>query len=355
MNSQIRTSPARIPLAFAAALLASTTLVACNRGGSSGGSGGGDTLASFNGERISKDDYYQYMERLSRVRVTTNQGVVPAPVAGGTIGFQALDDMVRRQALLAVAKDEGVSPTDAQIKGELDYQSGKSPDFLKRLTSQGLTIDTIRDELRIQLAEENIVTKGITVGDAEVDRYIKAKPQEFREPKRVALRWIAVKGAEKKKQVDDALATNASFESVAVQYSDAPNARATQARFSTDVYDAFSPALKKLVDATNEGRATGWVQDPGGQELKFFVERKAPARNIDITPIIKQTVKRQIALARGQRGSDLQRKLQAKILSAKIDIPNKTMADNWKTAIDNLKSSDPTRAAADASASGAPR
>ncbi|RYG31278.1 hypothetical protein EON81_23245 [bacterium] len=240
------------------------------------------------------------------------------------------------------------------MKTELDYQSGKSPDFLKRLTSQGLTIDTIRDELRIQLAEENIVTKGITVSDAEVDRYIKAKPQEFREPKRVALLWIAVKGADKKKQVDDALATNSSFETVAVQYSEAPNARATKARFSTDVYDAFSPALKKLVDGINEGKTSDWVKDPGGQELKFYVERKAPARNIDITPIIKLTVKRQIALARGQRGSDLQRKLQAKILAAKVEIPNKTMADNWKTAIDNLKASDPTRASADAAATATP-
>lgn len=346
-------SPTKISVGLMAALLATTTLTACNRGG--GGGGGGDTLATFNGERISKDDYYRYIERLARVRVTTNTGVVPAPVAGGTIGFQALDDMVRRAALLEVAKDEGVAPTDTDIQHELEFQSAKRPDFLKSLTAQGMTIDAIKQELRIQLAEEKIVTKGITVGDEEVDRYIKAKPQEFREPKRVALRWIAVKGAEKKKQVDDALASNQSFPAVAIQYSEAPNARQTEAKFSTDIYDAFSPALKKLVDATSEGRATDWVTDPGGQDLKFYIERKTPARNIDITPVIKQTVKRQIALARGQRGSDLQKKLQAKILSAKVEIPNKPMADNWKTAIDSLKATDPTRASADAAAGGAPR
>ena len=334
-----------------AAIVAGSTLVACNRGGgASGGGGGGSTLATFNGDVISKDDYYQYMERLSRVRVSSNQGVVPAPVAGGTLGFQALDDMMRRQALLQIAKDEGVYPSDADIQKELQFQSTKNPDFLKRLTMQGLSIDTIKNELRIQLAEEKIVTKGITVGDAEVDRYIKAKPQEFRDPKRVLLRWLAVKSPAKKKQVDDALASNQSFQAVAVQYSESPGARANEARFTTDLYDQFSPALKKLVDGTSEGRVSAWVNDPGGQQLKFFIERKTPARNIEITPVIKETVKRQLALARGQRGSDLQRKLQAKIVAAKVEIPDKTMSENWTKAVSSLRTVDPTGAAADASA-----
>ena len=344
-------SPIRITLGLTAALVAGTSLVACKRGGGSTVSGGGDTLATFTGERISKDDYYRYMERLSRVRVSSNQGVVPAPVAGGTLGFQVLDDMVRREALLQVAKEEGVFPTDGDVEKELQYQSTKSPDFLKRLTSQGLSIETIREELRIQLAEEKIVTKGINVTDEEVNRYIRASPQKFREPKRVLLQYIAVRTPEKKKQVDEALASNQSFSSVAIQYSEAPGARANEARFSTDIYDSFSPALKKLVDATSENRATNWVKDPGGQELKFFVVRKSPARNVEITPVMKQTVKRELALARGQRGSDLQKKLQSKILAAKVEIPDKAMGENWKKAIEQLKANDPTRAAAEATAS----
>ncbi len=343
--------PIRNILGLTAALIAGTTLVACNRGGGGGTVGGGDTLATFNGERISKDDYYRYMERLSRIRVNSNQGVVPATVAGNTVGFQVLDDMVRREALLQISKEEGLYPTDADIEKELQFESTKSPDFLKRLTGQGLSIDTIKQELRLKVAEERLVTKGIKVSDAEVDRYIKASPKKFREPKRVLLRMIVVRSPEKKKQVDDALASNQAFQTVAMQYSEAPGARANDARFTTDLYDSFSPALKKLVDSTSEGRASTWVKDPGGQELKFYVERKTPARNVEITPVIKEMVKRELARARGERGSDLSKKLQAKILAAKGDIQDKAMSENWKKAIETLKSSDPTRAAADATAS----
>ncbi len=327
-----------------AALVAASLLSACNRGG---GGGGSDTVAVVNGERISTEDYNRYMTQLAQVRVTTQQGIVPAPVAGGTIGFQALEDMIRRQALLQLAKEEGVYPTDADVENEMKYQTSRRADFLTRLTKeQGLSLDTIKNELRIQLAQEKLVTKGITVSDDQVDRYIKANPNEFREPKRVSLLWISVKDPAKKKQVDDALASSQPFGAVAEQFSEAPNARATKAHFTTDIYDSFSAPLKKLVDATSENRATDWVQDPGGQSLKFFVERKTEARNIEITPVIKETVKRKIALVRGQKGSDLNRKLQTKILAAKVDVPNKALGTTWKTAIDAARATDPTGSSA---------
>ncbi|RYG31601.1 hypothetical protein EON81_22525 [bacterium] len=328
-------SPIRISLAVAAALVVGTTFTACNRGGSGGG--GGDSLATFNGDRISKDEYYRHLERMGQVRVVTAQGTVPAPVAGGTLGFQALEDMVNRQAVLQVAKDEGVYPTDADIQKELDFQSSKAPDFLKNLTAQGLSIDSIKDDLRVQLAQEKVITKGITVSDEEVDRYIKGNPSKFRQPKLVQMRWIVVKSPDQKKQVDEALSSGQSFKDVAIRYSLAPNARDNEGRYTTPVYDDFPPVLKKLSDGLSEGKTSSWIADSGGASVKFYVESKTPARNVEITPVMKEEVKRSLARLRGQQGSDFQKKLQKKVLAAKIDIPNAPLAKRWSEAVDKTK------------------
>ena len=354
MNLQNRRTRLKPLLRTALAALAATTFLgACNRGGTSGG---GDTVAVVNGEKISTDDYNRYMSQLAQVRVATGQGVVAAPVAGGTIGFQALEDVIRRQALMQLAKDEGVYPTDADVEAELKFQIARNPNFLQAATKEkGLSMDAIKNELRVQVAQEKLITKGITVSDDQVDRYIKANPDKFTEPKRVSLLWISVKDPAKKKQVDDALAGSTPFGKVAEQFSEAPNARAVGGHFNpqgqvVDVYNAFSPGLKKLVDDTGENRASDWVKDPGGAWLKFYVERKTEARKIDITPVIKETVKRAMATERGKKGSDLDRKLQAKILGAKVDIPNKALGDVWKTAVDAAKANDPTGTAANAAA-----
>lgn len=353
MNLQIRTLPSRPFAATALALLAATTfLTGCKRGGGGGAPNGDDAIAVVNGEKISTDEYNRYMTQLAQVRVQTQQGIARAPVAGGTIGFQALEDVIRRQALMQLAKDEGVYPTDADVEVELKYQMARNPNFLQGATKErGLSMDAIKQELRIQLAQDKLITKGITVSDDQVNRYIAANPEKFMEPKRVALRWIAVKDPAKKKQVDDALGAQP-FEAVAQQYSEDPNVRATQARFKTEIYNEFSPALKKLVDGTSENRATEWVKDPGeGAWLKFFVERKVEAKKIDITPTIKETVKRAMATERGRKGSDLDKKLQEKILAAKVQIPNKVLGDTWTAAVETAKASnpaatDPTGAAA---------
>ena len=338
-----------LPLALrlAAMTVVAASLAACNRGGSgvTGASGAGDALAVVNGERISKDDYYIYLERMARVRAQTGQGVVPVSIAGGSIGFQGLEDMINRQAILQVAKDEGVAPTSADVLKELQYRQSQKADFLKTLMGSGYTQEAIRNELRISLAEERVITKGIQISDAEIDRYIKGNPKEFQNPKVVQMQWIVVGSAEKKAQVDEQLRGRQAFGVVAAQLSEAPGARTNSGQFPQNRYDSFTPGLKKLADATAEGSTTDWVKE-GNQSIKFLVVDKIEASPINITPVIKETVKRKMALARGAKGSDFQKKVRKKVLEAKVEITNPTYQTAWKTAIDQAKAADPSRVAA---------
>ena len=273
--------------AFRIQALASAGLVALALGGltgcNRGGAAAGDTVATVNGDAITKESYYRLLERKPTVTVVPPVSDSGVARVAGTLGFQAIADLIKNQLIVQLAKDEGVPPTDGDLVNELKYQQALKPSFLTDLQKEGFTKEAVLGELRYALAQEKIVTKGITVPESEVDNYIKANPKSFEEPKAVQMSWIRVTTPEKKAQVDTQLGSGQSFPQVAELYSEAPNARALKGRFPQNVYDTFPPALKKIADETSEGKTTDWIKD-GDAFVKFSVEQKRDAKPILMTP-----------------------------------------------------------------------
>jgi len=326
-------------LPLSALLLLPLLLTACSRSGGSGGASD-DTVAVVNGARITRNQFITLMEHRQTIRVDPNSirpnGMATVP---GSVGFQSIADLIRNQLVLQLAKDEGVAPTETDIQKELQYQITRKPDYLKLAMEQGFTKDAILDDLRIALAQERVITKGITVPDDEVDRYIKNNPTQFEEPKSAQLSYIVVASDEKKKQVDEQLNGKVSFSVVASQLSEAPGAKSNQGRFPETDFRKFSPTLQALVDRTLEGQSTDWIKE-GNSWVKFFVEQKRAARAVPITPVLKEAVKRNMAMMRGQKGSDFERKLSKKVLSANVQLTNPRYQELWKKTIESAKANE---------------
>lgn len=325
-----------------ATALASLVLVGCP---GRGGSGGGDSLAVVNGEAISMDEFHRYLERKPAVQITfpqsaqANAGQVAELPVAGSLGFQALRDLVNRRILLQVAKDKGVLPTDAEVKTELEFQTKRRSSFVTDLVGQGLTIDDIRRDLTLDLAKEKIVTQGITVTPIEVDKFIKDNPTQFESPAQAKLRFILVKDAKKKAQVDASLASGTPFGTVAQQYSDAPNARQQGEYVQTTVVTQMPPIFQEIVKNTSENKASDWTAVEG-QWLKVFVERKVAAKKITVDDTLKQVVKRQLALKNGSERMDLGTQLVAKLKQATVVVTPPYLKKPWDAAWKNLKEQD---------------
>jgi len=299
-----------------------------------------DAIAVVNGDPITVNEYHDYMERKAVVMVQTPQGPVTARVAG-SLGFQALQDVINRRIIMQAAKDQGVAPTDATIEKELAFRTKQNPMYVKSLTAAGMTLIQIRDDLALDLARSNLLTKGITITKDDIDSFIKDNPSEFTNPATADLYWIVLKDAKKKTQVDQDLKAGQSFPTVAARYSDDPNARRTNGAVPSQwrVVDSMPPILKGIVTKTSEHTASDWIKD-GGNSVKIYVEKKTKAQQVPIDDDMREQVRRRLGEIRGSQANDLNKSLGDRLKTATIDIKVDYLRDAWKKAMDDLKSQD---------------
>lgn len=302
---------------------------------------GEETIASVNGTPVNKEEFFEYLLRKPTIRVQTGNGAATAQVAG-SIGLQALNDTVNRNLLLQMAKEEGVYPTEADVKAEIEFREKQDKGFVNKLTGQGLTLKSIREDIRIELARFRLITKGVTVTDAEIDKYIADNPREFIEPERADLRWIFVPSDELRDQAQGELDKGQLFTTVASTYSTAQGARQNSGRFpvsNIDQLDQAFPGLTKIVRGLKERQSTDWIQANAGY-AKFYVERKVPERKIQMNETRREQVKRFIMLRRGSAANDLEDRLTQRLKQAKVTIADSELKKQWDKAIDELVQSD---------------
>ena len=319
---------------FPIAALAALAIAGCNRGGA-----GGDAVATVNGEPIAANELNRYLERKPVVQVVGEDGQAKNLRVVGSLGFQAMRDLVYRKIIFQIAKDDGVSPTPADINAELAFRTKQRPEFIKELQAQGLTLEEIKRELTIDLAKDHIVTKGITVTPKEADDFIASNPEKFMTPEQAKLRFIAVKDEATKKLVDTELASGKQFGQVAIQYSSAPNVRQTQGQYGIVDVAQMDPQLQEIVRGTEAGKASAWKLF-GADWVKFLVERKAPPKKVVLDDTMKEAVRRELRTSRGNLAVDLDKRLLDKLRMAKVDVKAPNLKLFWDQFSKGLQESD---------------
>ncbi|MCB8932158.1 MAG: SurA N-terminal domain-containing protein [Fimbriimonadaceae bacterium] len=311
-----------------AASLAALFVAGCGRGG-------GGELAVVNGEKISAEDFHKYLETKNTVTVVTPTGAVEAQVAG-SLAFQALKDLVARKVLIQLAKDEGVAPTEQDVLAELEFQKKLNPNFIKERTADGTSIQDLKEGILVSLAREKLLSKGITITKDEVDKYIANNKQMFMDPALADMQWIFVKTDAAKAAVDKELATGQPFLSVAQRLSEIPNARQDQARFPERRIGQLPPELQTLVNKTDELKVSDWLKLTDGW-AKFYIQKKTPAKPINMDEPRKELVRRQLAQQRGSQAVDLNKRMSDKIKSSEIKVDDPTLKAPWDKAMEELK------------------
>ncbi|MBL8047092.1 MAG: SurA N-terminal domain-containing protein [Chthonomonas sp.] len=299
------------------------------------GKGGGGAVASINGEAISTDEWHRYMEFKPQVNVIDNSGNQVAARVAETMGFQAFQDLMRNKLMLQLAKDEGVAPTDKDIEDEIKFRNKMDGNFIPNLNSQGLKLEEIKDQLRIELARERILTKGIEVKDIAVNRFIEKNPAAFIKPPTADMQWILVKTEEAKALVDRDLKGGQSFSKVSSQYSQHPGAK-TNTRFSQNVITSMPGPVRAIAEKLNEAQTSDWLKLSDGF-AKFYVEKKTAPEKVAIDDLMKESIRRRLAVERGMIAIDLDTRLLNKMKESKIEVKLETLEGRWKTALERLE------------------
>lgn len=121
--------------------------------------------------------------------------------------LQVLGSLIQREVLFQRADREKLLPTEDEITGIINNQKQQSgmtdDDFQKSLTAQNMTMESLREEARKDIAIKKLQDKynsKITVNDKEVEDFYNGNRERFVSSRGVALAMIMVDPADNSSQ-----------------------------------------------------------------------------------------------------------------------------------------------------------
>ncbi len=234
-------------------------------------------VVSVNGTTITRDDLFNQMQ--------------------DAVGAQTVHKMIQNILQLQFAQKKGLAPTDADVDAEFARMS-KRPNFTQALAQSGVLEGDFKNSLRVQLAETNVITQGITVSEADARSYYAAQSNpntptaQFFHPAEVSLRAIATPTEAQAKQALAELNAQTPFELVATTYSvDTSKSNggllAPLALGRSPLH--ANPALEKSIFSMNVGNQLGPVFF-ARQWWIFRCQDKAPATTVPYAQVQDQCI-----------------------------------------------------------------
>lgn len=161
-------------------------------------------IVSVNGATITRDDLFNHMQ--------------------DSYGAQTVHTLAQNLLQMQFAAKKGLAPTQEQVDAEYAKLSSR-PNFAQALAQSGIQESDFKENLRVQLAETNVITQGITATDADAQAYYKAQSSpsnptgQFYRPAQVSLRAIATLTEPQAQKALAELASGTPFELAASTYS----------------------------------------------------------------------------------------------------------------------------------------
>lgn len=259
------------------------------------------------------------------------QGFVPnaspqqfAPV-GQPAGRLVMQQLLQNLLFEGLAQDQGVAPTDAQVNQRYDsikaFQDARSTKpFDQALTDAGLTSDVFKDlQVKPQLAQLNLLTKGATVSDADILAFYNSnKDKAFTEPARVHIKRIVAGSLAAAQEISKAITGGQTFESQVAQSLDksTPDGDVPQ-WVPLDPPPAGLGALIKPIKAAAVGSVTPpiTVPGPGGQNTYWVVKVVARVDTKTVQPLdqVKDLIRIQLLQQKAQADSAAQEGFQTEL------------------------------------------
>lgn len=292
----------RIASGFLTALMAAT-LAACS---------GGGTIATVNGESISKADFDAKLES--------------SPVAKGM-----LNQMAQSMLLEQYAKDNKIDVSDAEVNKKLDALKAQygAANFDNLVKQRGMTEDDVRKAIRDNIIVDKAVGSNVRVSDADIAKFFQKNHAAFDKPAQYHARHILVADLKTAQMIEQKLKGGAKFEDLAKQYSIDPGSKEKGGDLGQARAGQMVPSFEKAAMTQPIGAVGPPVKSPFGYHIIQVLER---------TPGSKATLASahdQIAdqLRQQQEGPLVQPFLQSLMTKAKIDVKDSRYADVFPSPV----------------------
>ncbi len=252
-----------------AALLMGTSVAACS---------GGGTVATVNGQPISRDSFNSRLETSPMAR-------------------NVLQQMVQETLLEQYAKNNNIVITDADITSREDQIKSAFPgtSWDEMLKSRNLTEADVRAALREQLILDKALQKEITISPADIKAEFDKDHAQYDTPAMVTARHILVPSLALANQIEADLKAGQSFATLAAKYSTDPGSKDKGGDLGTFRKGQMVPSFDKYAFSAPIGVISPPIKSPFGYHI-IQVEKRTPGKKAtvaDATPKILTTLRQQ--------------------------------------------------------------
>ena len=328
------------------AVLSSLALAGCNHsatndaGGSitspTGSSGAVATLTTpkSNTLSISQSQFYAQLQSY-----TPNPSAQQFAPLGQQAGRIVLGQMLQALMLEGMAQDQGVAPTDAEINNQYDafkaiQQTQIVKPFDEALKDAGLNADLVKQlQLRPQLTQLKLATKGQTISDADIQTYYNAHKDAppFTTAARVHIKKIVVATLLEAQAISKAISGGKSFESQVPQSLDksTPDGDFPKWVPLDPIPPALASVIKPIADA-KVGAVTAPLAVPGqgpGARPTYWLVKVVEKKGKETLPLdqVKEFIRAQLLQQKIAADPTIQQTLQQSLRDfqsgVKINIP----------------------------------
>jgi parvulin-like peptidyl-prolyl isomerase len=238
----------------------------------------------------------------------------PFPKAGTpdyeNLRSQAIAYLVQRSQYEQEADEMGIEVTDEEVDKKLrevmnEVAEGSRNKFLEQLKQQGLTEEQVRENLRMQILQREIVdsvTKDVEVTDADVEKFYEENKAQFTQPSSRLVRHIliACKNAAEcrrdKSRADELygeVRNGANFASLARRFSEDPGSKSQGGRYQA-VKGQSVPEFDRVAFELDRGEISRPVKTQHGWHIIQATGEATPEK---VTPLatVEETIKNQLA------------------------------------------------------------
>ncbi|TAM59257.1 peptidylprolyl isomerase [bacterium] len=241
-------------------------------------SGGGGTLASVNGQKITKAQLDSKLE--------ASPG-----------GKQMLGQLIQTALLDQYAKQKGITATDAETQKKIDEIKSRYPagQFDALLKQQGLTMDDVKQIVTQQVLLEKAVAPQVHVADGDVKAFFDKNHASYDRPEQVRARHILVPDLKTAQVVEQKLKQGQKFEDLAKEYSTDPGSKDKGGELGWFGKGQMVPAFQDAAFSLPIGQTSQPVKSPFGFHV-IQVEERRPAQKATLantSDLIKQQLTQQ--------------------------------------------------------------
>jgi len=295
----------RAILALIALVVLATFVVGCGRG----------TVAKVNGRKITRQEYYDRLERMPYTDPATNQQ--------NEAGASVLDRLITEELILRLAEKDKVGPTEQQVKERME-QTMKTPGFAAQMKASGFSKEQFKERMQVEQAAFNIQTKGVVVTKKESrDFYEKNKdlpPFTTQEQATVGALFLANKADTEKAQT--LLKKGVDFGTVASMLSTDPVSSKQGGRVGRPIIrgDKYIPVeIQDIIFKTKTNSYTDPIPAGTGAVIfKVFLHR--PKKTQPFSEF-EYLIRQRLSIEKGvAKQIDINKQLEAFRKTAKIDV-----------------------------------